>query len=62
MKSMLNLKEINYIKCICCDCGYSIENGQNFEFITEKGAKLNKFICDDCIDTILNNPKIDEWY
>ncbi len=59
---MLNLKEINYIKCRLCDCGFTIDNGEEFEFITENKLKLKRFICDSCLDTIINSPKAEEWY
>ncbi len=63
MKSdMLNLKVVNYNKCRLCDCGCKLDGGTELEFITENKQTVNQFICDSCLDTIINSPKAEEWY
>ena len=57
-----SLKEVNYYKCRLCDCGFSIDNGDEIEFISENKKVLTHFICDSCIDVIINSDKADEWY
>lgn len=58
----VGLVEVNYYKCRLCDCGFSKDNGEEFEFISENNSKYNHFICDSCLDTIINSDKCEEWY
>ena len=62
IKEMLNLKQVKYHKCRLCECGFQLHNGIEQEFITEKNKTVKQFICDSCLDTIINCDKADEWY
>ena len=63
MKSdMLNLKEVKYHQCRLCLCGFQLHNGAELEFITENNQTVKQFICDSCLDTVINSDKAEEWY
>lgn len=58
----MNKHGVDYIKCSLCSCGFRQKDGFNFILAGEGGFTITKFICDGCLDVIINSEKAEEWY
>jgi hypothetical protein len=61
-EKMHNLRKIRFDCCSCCNETVPFDSGEEFEFISTKKERSEKFICDSCLETIINSDKAEEYY
>jgi len=61
-KNLTRLNNTHYFKCVLCNNILNINYGGQFEFNITKDDVITHFICNSCIDRIINSDKAGEWY